>query len=96
MLAAGRDVRAALAATEERAAAFRAQYLGFAHLWTTDMQGYLKVWCDAKRFLHTRHPVAKADVHAALHCRASLPPRARAGAMASLMTRRWQSLRRRS
>ena len=40
--AAGRDVRATLAATQERADAFRAQFLGYAHLWTSEMQAYLK------------------------------------------------------
>lgn len=43
MAAAGQGVRAALRAMEERADAFRAQFLGFAHLWTAEMQACLKV-----------------------------------------------------
>ena len=41
--AARQGVRGALRAMEERADAFRAQFLGFAHLWTAEMQAYLKV-----------------------------------------------------
>ena len=43
VVAAGRELRAALSATEERANTFRAQFLGFSHLWTCEMQAYLKV-----------------------------------------------------
>ncbi|KAK9843805.1 hypothetical protein WJX81_007069 [Elliptochloris bilobata] len=42
------DVRTALKVSEERSNAFRAQFLGFAHLWTTEMQVYLKSFLAAK------------------------------------------------
>ena len=54
MAAARQGVRAALRAMEERADAFRAQFLGFAHLWTAEMQAYLKV-------VPGRHPCCIGD-----------------------------------